>query len=356
MPNTSAKEDQYPDNELTLRDLILKFRNLFRFLLSRWFTLLIAGILGASIGLAYALIKKPIYVSSCAFVLDEGGSSVSQFANAASLIGIDLEGGNKNGIFSGDNIIELYKSRPMLERSLLSKADFNGRSQLLIDRFIEFNHLRKTWDSKPYLRGITFNSAGTFTRLQDSIINEIVLDLNTNYLEVSRPDKKLSIINVTVRSKDELFSKALNDLLVANVNSFYVQTKTKKAKLNVDVLQKQTDSVRRELNNAFSGVAITTDANINVNASRQILHVPTQKRSVDVQVNSAILQEVVKNLEVSKVLLLKETPLIQIIDQSILPLKKEKLGKTKGVIYGGFIGGLLVVLFLIIQKGLKRII
>ena len=51
-----------------------------------------------------------------------------------------------------------------------------------------------------------------------------------------------------------------------------------------------------------------------------------------------------------EVILLKETPLIQVIDKPILPLKKEKLGKLKSLILGGFLAGFLTVLVLIFKK------
>ena len=61
----------------------------------------------------------------------------------------------------------------------------------------------------------------------------------------------------------------------------------------------------------------------------------------------AILTELVKQNELAKVALRKETPLIQVIDQPILPLKKEKFGKAKGIVLGGILGGFFIVLILI---------
>jgi hypothetical protein len=49
-----------------------------------------------------------------------------------------------------------------------------------------------------------------------------------------------------------------------------------------------------------------------------------------------LLTELVKQSELAKVTLRKETPLIQIIDRPILPLAKERFGKAKGIVLGGF--------------------
>jgi uncharacterized protein involved in exopolysaccharide biosynthesis len=69
-----------------------------------------------------------------------------------------------------------------------------------------------------------------------------------------------------------------------------------------------------------------------------------------VQANTAILTQLVTNLEMAKVSLRKETPLIQVIDRPILPLKKEKVGKLKSLILGSFLAGFLTVLVLIFKK------
>jgi hypothetical protein len=47
--------------------------------------------------------------------------------------------------------------------------------------------------------------------------------------------------------------------------------------------------------------------------------------------------------------------LIQVIDQPILPLKKEKFGKAKGIVMGGFLAGFLVVLWLIVRRLLRML-
>jgi uncharacterized protein involved in exopolysaccharide biosynthesis len=131
------------------------------------------------------------------------------------------------------------------------------------------------------------------------------------------------------------------------VSKFYVETKTKKSTTNVAILQYQTDSVRNQLNRAISGVAQSNDAIPNLNSARQVLRSSGQQRQIDVQANTAILTELVKNLELSKLSLRKETPLIQVIDKPILPLPVEKFGKVKGVLLGGFLAGFLVVIGLV---------
>jgi len=68
---------------------------------------------------------------------------------------------------------------------------------------------------------------------------------------------------------------------------------------------------------------------------------------VDGQANTAILTELVKQSELAKVTLRKETPLIQILHSPILPLKKEKFGMAKGFMLRNFIAVFFIALGLI---------
>jgi hypothetical protein len=296
-----------------------------------------------------------MYTAETTFVLEEGesGGSLGQYAGLASMVGIDL-GGSGGGIFKGDNILELYKSRKMIQETLLSEGIFDGKNQKLIDRYLSFSGFRAQWENKPLLAKINFEqNPSKFTRLQDSVINFVVESINKDYLNVSKIDKKLSIISVKVNAKDEAFAKAFTQNIVKKVNQFYIDTKTKKSSENLAVLQHQADSVKNELNQSISGVASAIDANPNSNPAFQRLRVGSQRKQVDVQASIAIYEEIVKNLELAKITFRKEKPLIQVIDEPVYPLKNDKLGKAKGIILGGIIFGFLWIAFLMFRKALN---
>jgi len=51
-----------PD-EMSMKDLFLKLRGWRKYLQSKWIVILIACLLGGSLGLTYSFLKKPIYVA-----------------------------------------------------------------------------------------------------------------------------------------------------------------------------------------------------------------------------------------------------------------------------------------------------
>jgi uncharacterized protein involved in exopolysaccharide biosynthesis len=339
-------------DEISLKELILKLQEWWSYLLGQWKLIISVAFVGALLGLGYAFTKKPIYKAEFSFVLEDekGGGGLGGALGLASQFGLDIGGGGGGGIFAGDNLLELMKSRSMVQKALLSPINVNGKSQSLADYYINMRDMREGWEGKANLASLTYPvnaDINQFNRVQDSVLMAMHQDVIKNLLTVAKVDKKLSILKVAVQSEDEQFSKAFTEALVSEVSQFYVETKTKKSTTNVAILQHQTDSVRNQLNRAISGVAQSNDDIPNLNAARQVLRSSGQQRQIDVQANTAILTELVKNLELSKLSLRKETPLIQVIDKPILPLPVEKFGKAKGVLMGGFLAGFLVVIGLI---------
>lgn len=348
------------NDEISLRELIEKGKEWYAYLLSQWKIILLAGIIGACLGLAYSFIKKPIYTATLSFALEDekGGGGLGGALGLASSFGIDLGGGG-GSVFTGSNLTELFKSRSMVEQTLLSPVVVDGKMISLAEMYIQNNEWREKWNEKPKLKDIQFlpdTKRKYFTRVHDSILGVMYQDLSKTGLTVGQKDKKISIITIDVNSTDELFSKYFTEALVKEVSDFYVTTKSKKARMNMDILERQTDSIRRELNGAITGVAVANDNTFGLNPAMNVRRAPSARRQVDVQANTAILTELVKQTELAKVTVRKETPLIQVIDQPILPLKKEKFGKGKGIVIGGFLAGFLIVFWLIVRRIIKQLV
>ncbi len=341
-----------PD-EISGNDVISKIQFGLKYLRTKFLIIFIVGVLGGLAGLTYSIINKAKYTATCTFVLDDGTKEggLSQYAGLASLAGMNIGGGSSEGLFQGDNILELYKSRIMIEKTLLSQANFDGKNEMLIDRYIDYNNLRDKWRSRDNITNLRFaGDPEKFDRKQDSIVTDLVEKFNKSVLSITKPDKRLSIIKVEVTATDELFAKKFTDNLVETVSLFYIQTKTKKASETVRVLQRQADSVRIILNSSISGVASAIDASPNANPSLLSLKVPSQKKQIDVQASTQIYNEVVKNLELSKMTLRQDTPLIQVIDKPVLPLALTKVNKLKGILIGLVLSIFLTSLLLILRK------
>lgn len=358
METISANTKPYPtaNEQISLKELVVKIREWGNYLFSKWLILGLATLFGGIFGFVYAWSKRPIYTATTTFVLEDSrAGSGSQYAGLAALAGISM-GAAGGGLFMGDNLLELYKSRVMLQKTLLSYDVFDGKPDLLINRYIKINKLREVWAKNAKLKELNFQiPLEKYTRLHDSVMTAIINDINKANLTVTKPDKKLGIIEVDVKSIDEQFAKKFNDRVVENVNQFYIETKTKKQLANIQILQRQADSVRAVLNASIGGTASAIDANPNANLALQILRVPSQRKQIDVQANTAIYAEIVKNLEMARLSARQDAPLIQIIDTPMFPLIRSKMSKVFGFIVGSFIFFVGTTLILIFRFHLNNI-
>ena len=172
-------------------------------------------------------------------------------------------------------------------------------------------------------------------------------------MSVSKPSRKLSILNVTVASEDEAFAKYFNESLVKNVNEFYKSSKTEKSGRNLAILQRQADSVRRALDESIARLAEIQESTPNLNPLYKSSNVPEQKAIIDITANTAMFETIVTNLEIAKVSHRNNTPLIQIIDHPIFPLSDNRWKMTKAIIIGAFAGIFLTFIYLTFSRMLQ---
>jgi hypothetical protein len=356
----TEQQPQIENDEISLKEMIQQLNEWIAYLKTQWKLIVGIATLGAMVGIMYSVFVKPNYSATTTFVLEEdkGGGGLGGALGLASSFGLDLGGGG-GGLFSSTNIIELVKSRFVVEKTLLNPVQVAGKEISLADYYIQINELKEDWTKKPSLANINFpvNADRTlFSLEQDSILQTISKKLKKKNLTIIQKDKKVTIISLTVETKNELFSKLFCEQLIKETSDFYIETKSKKARLNVDVLQHQTDSIRTELNNAITGVAAATDNVYNLNPAFNVKSSPSRRKQVDVQANTAILTQLVAQLELSKVSLRKETPLVQLIDRPILPLENDKIGKLKASVLGGFLAGFLCALYLVFRQIYRKIV
>jgi uncharacterized protein involved in exopolysaccharide biosynthesis len=351
MTKLRDEQQQIDNDEISLKELIQKIQEWIAYLKTQWKLIIAIAALGAIIGFVYASFQKPSYLATTTFVLEEdkGGGGLGGAMGLASSFGFDL-GNSGGGLFTSSNIIELMKSRLVVEKTLLKPVQIAGKEISLADYYVQINKLNVKVN-------FPINADRTkFSLEQDSILQTISSGLTKNNLVIAQKDKKVSIISLTVKTENELFSKLFCEQLLKETSDFYIETKSKKSRLNVDILQRQADSIRAELNGAITGVAAASDNVYNLNPAYNVKKTPGTRRQVDVQANAAILTQLVAQLELSKVSLRKETPLVQLIDRPILPLEKDKVGRLKSLVLGGFLGGFLTVLYLVFGKLYRKML
>jgi len=350
-----ALSDKQEEPTYFIAELIGSIKKRIAFLLAHWGILLIMGMLGGLLGVGYSIIKKDTYTAATTFVVEDNKSSGGGIASAlAGQFGIDLGGlSGGSGVLQGDNVLELLKSKSLLKKALLTSYDSSGKISLADAYANAYGYTNKWANSNEVGHMVNFSiKKGVFTRLEDSLLHVILKRITEKELSIAKPDKKLSLFSLEITTRNEQLSQLLCQRLLAVTSSFYIDTKTKRVRGNVERLQQRVDSIKAVLNNktytAISAGRELLDANP---AFSQGGEMQVEVTGRDKMVQAAIFGELTKNLEASKTALLQETPTIQVVDTPEMPLKKNELNWLLALVAGAFIGTFITALYLFITGG-----
>jgi uncharacterized protein involved in exopolysaccharide biosynthesis len=342
------------EESYSFKDVFVQMKSFFSFLLSKWYYIVLAAIIGGALGGGFYTIQKPKYEAVCSFILEEKQSGLGGLSGIASQFGFDLGGMGGGSIFAGDNILEILKSRNIINNVLLSPVD-SGNSKKLIDLLIEFNGWKKKWEDNARLKGINFyaisSSSQPLTLQQDSVLAMAQRSLIKNNILIERLTKKGSIIQVSITAENEVFAKLLSERIVSDAKEMYLQIKVGNSRANVLNLQQKADSLLK-LSNAKSYQTASSFV-IDANPALRTSAVPSELSLRDKMVVQTLYVEVVKNLELHKIALMQQTPVIQILDSPSYPLFNKTKSLPLLVIIGSFVGLLVTALFLFIKFNMR---
>ncbi len=324
-----------------------------RYMLSQWKWIVGIGLLFGMGGAIKAYVTKPVYTAEISFTLDEGSAETQQSVYARLAAQLGLPGLNTaGGVFTNiPNILELMKSRFLIDKTLRSNTIVNGKTLTLADFFLDSLEYREKWMKGSPSEHTSFaeshrNDADSLYK--NNIISTIYQTLLAKNLAISQKGTGSSIIVVSCNSENELFSKYFLESLVNEVTGYYIETKTKRAMNNVDFLQKRIDSIRNVYTGSLYNRAAGTDANLNI--VRETENVGASKKETDIQISKNTYIELVSSLEAARTLLTRDMPLFQYVDVPILPLKVQRASSLTSFILFFVVGTFLTIIILLTGK------
>jgi uncharacterized protein involved in exopolysaccharide biosynthesis len=346
---TELQQQTQASDEITLKELILKGKDWFAYLWGYKWRILLAGMLGGALGFVYAkYFTKPTYTSVVSFTLEQkSGGGAGALGGLASSLGLgDLPTGSSSGMFGGENVLHLMKSNRIIHQSIKEpQADLNGDH--LLNAYLK-NHFEKPLKEKEIKLFPENLDSTTFTRQQDSLLLLITKTIREEQVVAERQDKKTTIINLEVKDNNEQWAYLFSKALVKNAIDLYLEIKVGKLMRTEQELTQKKDSIRGLLDGSITTLAYETD----LNSHTPLLRYKTNqaKKQIDVEVLKSMYANVIQNLEMTKFQRAQEEPIIEIIDEPILPLIMEHLSYLKGITFGVFISGFLMIGYFLVRK------
>jgi len=320
---------------------------IFKFKKALALILIIGGLLGA----LTAWLWTPSYTARLTFVVDDSKSSSTGGLSAlAGQFGFNLDGiGGASGVLAGDNVEELMKSHKLIKKTLVTAYD---STQTLADRYAAINKLDKKW--------LKYSPDGKITRfpldgknnnrLQDSLLHEMTILILGGEFGISKTDKKLSFFEVNATMKDEKLAFLFCNRMIKQATDFFISTKTKRLRDNVERLQQRADSIGALLNKRTYALSSANQSLLDVNPAYTQANANVDIKERDKIVLSTVFSETVKSLESSKTMLAQETPTVQIVDEPEYPLKKNRLKYSIAILGGFIISGILFSFYILLTR------
>ena len=346
------------DGEITLQDVILKVKEYYTVLLSRWMILLFVILVFTSYFGYKAWIKPIYYQAKLTFMLneDEGGGGISSILGQ---FGGLLGGGN--GDYQLDKILEIARSRRIISSALFEKANLNGRDDYYANHVINTQKLHRKWKKDKLLQNFQFTNADQSKfSIQE---NKALLALYAEFIGgegVDRPifgatlNEDTGIMTLSAATSDEMLSIYLLNTLYRKVSEFYISKSTERESQTLAILIQKRDSIGRALYNNDYTTANFEDQNMGILLQQD--KVPVKRYQRNNQILSGVYAESIKNVELAEFALKTNTPFLTQLDVPIAPIKPGPRGRAKALITGFVLGLSLGALFIIGFKTIKEIL
>ena len=333
------------EDQFSFKKVLFSLFSIIPFIRKNYRVILIGSLVGLFSGLYIELYKNNniFYKSDIVFIMDsENGASGGALSDLASSFGLSANFGGNNALFSGENFKELLKTKAIFRRALLKKVIWNGKQEIFANIFLKKSRIEEfEWSNLPqdfYIHRFKSSELKDLDVQDRNILDMIYLHLKEKTSLVSE-NQKSSFLKLSVETRNDTLSYVWSKLYLKTVTDFYIDTKTKKSKELLVIMSSRVDSLRSALYFTQGKLANFQDQN------QQIIFQKAKVISERLQMNSTQLQsmylESVRNLDNLKFSLIKESPLLNIISDTELPLSPTP--KSKGTIT--FLGTLLGFFF-----------
>ena len=329
-------------DQFSFKNIIISFFLIIPFFKKNKIVIIIGSLIGLFIGLYIELNKNSsiFYKSEIVFIMDsDAGSSGGALSDLASSFGLSGNFGGSNALFSGENFKELLKTKAIFRRALLKKVSWNGKEEIFANLFLQKSRVNEfEWSHLPkdfYLHRFKSSDIKDLD-IQDKNILDLIYSHLKEKTSLLNENQKSSFLKLSVETRNDTLSYIWSKLYLKTVSDFYIDTKTKKSKELLIIMSNRVDSLKSALYFTQGKLANFQDQN------QQIIYQRAKIISDRLQMNSTQLQglylESFRNLDNLKFSLIKESPLLNIISDTELPLNPSPKSKGTITLLGALLG------------------
>lgn len=354
------------DNDISLKELVLRIRGYIFLLLSKWKTILSCGLIFLFLG-AFLFVGSPkSYTAKLSFMLNVDERGIN--SGLAALLGqyaLGLSAGESNP----EKILELSRSRTIAELALFDTIVLNGKTENLANHFIEAFESIGAWDGSGFLslskdslslEGFRFKKTdpSQFNALENKALKRVHAMLTgeegfdailkTDYNDVS------GIMSLSVSCPNENLAIRTSEMLFEALSFYYIEKSTEKQQYEYDILKEKYDSINNVLSDVQFRLAAFEDTNKALYRKQDMLL--KDRLEIDEQKLLYMLGKAEEQVQLAKITLDNKTPYVQLIDKPIGPLEPDNMPLAISLLLSFIIGLILASILIVLHQVYKEII
>lgn len=292
---------------------------------------------------------------------EDDGGSLGGFASILGQFGL---GGMSSPESNLDKILELSRTRTITQKAIFDSISLNNKSDFLANHLIESLEQQNKWASKGILSFMgddgynladfrfQHDSFPAFTILENKALKKLhgyinggekyAGIFNSAYSELS------GIMNFSITTNDPQLSIHTVNNLFDRLSDYYIEKTAGKQKRDFEIIQSKYDSITQRLASVQYTLAQFEDQHRGLFRKQDLLR-EKQLKGEEYKL-ATMVGEAEKQFQIAQLTLENKTAYIQLIDKPLLPLKPVNKGALYYFLVGGFIGGLLSCVYVILRK------
>ncbi|MDY4668289.1 MAG: Wzz/FepE/Etk N-terminal domain-containing protein [Prevotella sp.] len=314
----------------------------------KW-SLLVFFIIFAVLGIAVALMTPRTYSTDVVVAPElSSGSMPEGLSDIASMVGVDLNNGNKSSvdaiypqiypdvISSNDFIVQLFNIPVTTEGAKNSKTYFDHITK---DAKMGFWDYPKTWMGnivkKITGKKDTTNLANASTVIDPVHLNKVQSDIRDAIRSqvTCVVDKKTNVITITAKDFDRFVSAEVADTVQKRLRNYIIEYRTKKFKQDVAYAQSLVDTA--EAKYVKTRNAYTAFAEANTDVTQESFVTKRDEMENNMQMRYTNYTQALQQLQVAQAKLREHTPVFTVIQEASVPFKPS--GTPRSLIVLGYV-------------------
>ncbi len=332
-----------------IRTFVLSLKDYAWELIRKWYWFVIVGFLFTSFTLYRVNQQEVTYVGKLSFMTNnDSGGGVSRLLQFAGQFGL----GSKQPVAS-ERLVELLRSKRMVYKALMQEVEIKDSKKLLFNHYIELFNLSSNWQDKEELRDFKFTKkeAEDFSFIENSIAQDIYNQIIFGTLS-AKPGKN-GITSISCESTSEAFSKEFLVVLIHTLSDYYQQKAVEQQRNTYDLMKGTADSVTIALRNAEYALTKWYEDNrkplgAGTLSAKKAMNKEQLERKVEILYE--VLATDYKSLEIARLDLHSNKPILQVIDYPTYPLPMNVPNKLMKLIVSAFLSIVLTTILILLYK------